>query len=82
MWMCLIQTIEELNRTKRLSKKELFLSHLKELGHCLVQPSEHTETTALGSPACQLLQWNLYHQSPASRSLDSEWNFTSMLVDL
>lgn len=35
MWMCLIQTIEELNRTKRLSKKELFLSHLKSWGTVL-----------------------------------------------
>lgn len=81
--MCLIQTIEELSRSKRLNKKELFLPHLKSWDACLFQPSDHTfETTALGLQPASSWSGIYTISSPGSRSLDSEWNYTSDLMGL
>ena len=61
MWVGLIHSVEDLNRTKRLSKSQC----LSAWAETLVFSSLWTWTETLTLPgfrACQLSDWNLYHR--------------------
>lgn len=68
MWMGLIQSIEGLNKTKRLSKREFALT-VFELGHqssttCGLRLGLEVYTTGSPIPQSFELRLELYHRSP------------------